>query len=445
GLTARDGKGQVIPGLAQSWRLSNDGLSIVFRLRPANFVGGRPVTAADAVASIERARAGRAGPAARDLLKGVTAVNAPLEDVVELLLSTPQPEILELLATPPLAVRSRAGRETTGAFLAETTNAAGGAATRLTRNPGFYAVESVALAAVTVQALDSETAIRRFTQGQTDLVMGGGIDGLSSVRIGNRRETLVLEQPRAALLLLVNQRMPGLDQPGVRRALALALDRGAIGRDMFASSSAAAVQGLSPSNIAGYAVPQPDWAQQPFVGRQEEARRLLAAAGFDGSNRLTLQVAVRQSGAEARLLGLVAADLGEVGVTLRLVARDEEAHLRAVAKGDFALALVQRETPIDSPIPFLLPFQCDRNRHGVCNPEADALLAASWTAPTRTERMAALAEAERLWAADGAAIGLVQPLGWALRSPRVAGFAANPGGSHSLRALSIDPTRRLLR
>jgi ABC-type transport system substrate-binding protein len=450
GLTARDSRGQVIPGLAQSWRVSDDGMGIVFRLRAATFVGGRTVTAADVVASIERARSGRAGPLARDLLAGVTEVNAPLDDVVELRLSTPQPELLELLATPPLAVRSRVGRETAGAFLAgpepraERPGAPLPDGLRLTRNPRFYAAETVALAAVTVRSFDPDAAIARFNRGETDLVLGGGLEGLASVRIAARPQELELEQPRASLLLLVNRRIAGLDNPGVRRALALAIDRQGLGRAIFGSSAAAAVQALSPSNLAGYAPPQPSWGGAPFVGRQEEARRLLGEAGYDNVNPLRLKVAIRQSRAEARLLERVAADLDVVGVELSLVQRDEAGHRRALASGDFDLALVQRDTPVDSPLPFLLPFLCERNRHGVCLPEADRKLAESWSAPTRAARLAALAEAERLWVEDGAAIGLVQPLGWALRSQRIQGFAPNPGGSHSLRHISIDPTRRLL-
>jgi ABC-type transport system substrate-binding protein len=449
GLTARDAEGRVVPGLAQSWRVSSDGLGIVFRLRPAAFVGGKPVTAADAVAAVERARAGRAGPVVRDLLAGVTEVNAPLEDVVELRLSTPQPELLELLATPALAIRARANRETAGPYLAGPEPVAEGGApggTRLTRNPRFFAAESVQIAAATVRTAEADAAVARFNRGETDLVLGGGLDGLAAARVTAKREALILEQPRAALLLLVNHRQPALADGRVRRALQVAINRQGLGRGFFGSSAAVGVQALSPSNLAGYQPPQPAWAAAPFVGRQEAARRLLAQAGYDGiGQRLSLAVAVADSQAEARLLELVAADLGEIGVDLKLVRRDEAAHRKALAAGNFDLALVRRDTPVDSPLPFLLPFLCERNRHGVCLPEADRLIAESWKAPTRAARLQALAGAERLWAEDGAAIGLVQPLGWSLLAPRIAGFAANPGGSHALRHLSIDQTRRLLK
>jgi oligopeptide transport system substrate-binding protein len=451
GLTARDAAGLVVPGVAQSWRVSDDGLSIVFRLRNAKFVGGRPITAADAVASIQRARSGRAGPQVRDLLLGVTAVTAPLDDVVEIRLSTPQPEILELLAMPALAVRRGGTRETAGAFLAGAEPAAEGAAapppgaTRLTRNPGFHAVDTVALSAATVRAQQAEAAIRRFNRGETDLVFGGALDGLASARVTARREALILEQPRAALLLLVNHRRPALGDQRVRRALALGIDRAALGQRMFGSQAAAEVRALAPANIAGYTPPEAGWATQPFVGRQEDARRLLAEAGIDGvATRLELTVAISDSDAEARLMDLVGQDLAALGITLRLARRDPAQHRRAIAQADFDLALLRRDTPVDSPLPFLIPYLCDRNRHGVCLPEADRLLADSWKAPTRSARLAALASAERLWAEDGAAIGLVQPLGWSLVSPRITGFAANPSGSHALRHLSFAPSRRRL-
>lgn len=462
GLTGRDAQGQLVPGLAQSWRVSDDGLSIVFRLRPATFVGGRDVTAADAVATIRRARTGQAGPTARDLLAGITEVNAPLEDVVELRLSTPQPEMLEILALPQLGIRSRqqqgkGGRATAGAFLAgpEPINESGEraqalpptepGATRLTRNPEYFGVENVAIRAATIRPRTAEQAIQRFNRGESVVVLGGGLEGLGSARVTVRRDELLLEQPRAALLLLLNYRREPLGEKGVRRALQLAVNRQSLGQTFFGTQSATAVRSLSPANVAGYTPPVPDWAHLPFVARQEQARRLLAEAGVDPLvKRLTLTVAITDSPAETRLLEAVAGDLNAIGIDLKLARRDEQAHRRAIAEGDFDLALVRRDSPVDSPLPFLLPNLCKRNRLGICLPEADKLVADSWKAPSRSARLAALAEAERIWAEDGVAIGLVQPLGWSLVSRRVEGFAPNPSGSHAIRHLSIS-SRKLLK
>ena len=456
GLTARDSGGRIVPGLAQSWRVSDDGLSIVFRLRDARFVGGRPIAAADVVASIERARKAPAGNAMRDLLAGVTRVSAPLDDVVELRLSTPQPELLELLATPFLAVRHRGQQAQAGPFtpspepLEPGKTAPSGEpaerATRLTRNPDFYAADSIGIAAATVRQNEADAAIRRFNRGETDLVLGGELEGLGSARVTARRETLRLEQPRAALLLLVNHKRGKLAELGVRNALQLAVNRDALGPALFGSQSARPVLGLVPESIAAYTPPAPDWAGLPLVARQEEARRLLAEAGIDPlTARLRVAVAISTSPADTRLMTAMAADYAAVGVDFVLIRRSPREHARAVKQGEFELALVRHGSPIDSPLPFLLPNRCGANRHGLCLPEADALLQSGWSAPTLSERMSALAAAERLWAEDGASIGLVQPVDWSLVSPRLVGFSANPSAVHALRHLSITADRKILK
>jgi ABC-type oligopeptide transport system substrate-binding subunit len=81
-------------------------------------------------------------------------------------------------------------------------------------------------------------------------------------------------------------------------------------------------------------------------------------------------------------------------------------------------------------------LRCDRNRHGSCLPEADRLFADSWKALTLSERMAAIAAAERLWLEDATAIPLVQPLRWALVAPGIEGFRGNRAGVHPLAALA---------
>lgn len=466
GLTGLDADGRVVPSLAQSWRVFDEGRSIVFRLRPAQFPDDTPIKAANAVAAIEAARRGRAGPQVRDLLAGVTKVNAPLDTVVEIQLSTPQPELLELLATPQLAIRqpeAQSGRLSArlsgirapvGPFLvkreADTDGASAAPGIRLVRNPDYFGAETVKLNAAVVQSRPVEDAIKRFNRGETQLVLGGGLDGLATARVTAKRDALLLETPRAGLLLLVNYRRPTLSGRNVRRALQLAINRDALAQSQFGTQAAAPLLSLSAGNIAGYASPRPDWADLPFASRQLEAERLITeavqaqATPEAGAAPLSFTVAVTDSEAEVRLLTAVAADLAAIGVELKLARRTPEAHLKAVRDGDFDLALLRRDTPIDSPLPFLLPNLCNRNRHGVCLPEADRLLAESWTAATRAERLQKLAAAERLWAEDGAAIGLVQPIGWSLVSRRVTGISPNSGGRHALRHISFMPDRRFI-
>lgn len=435
GLTARDAHGQIIPGLAQSWRVSDDGLSIVLRLRPAQYSDGRPVLAEDVVATLEAARKGRDLTA--DLLAGVTEISAPLGDTIELRLSTPQPELLELLATPPLAIRAaRHPGILAGPYIALTPPDAKSPNVNLTdlfRNQRYYAVESVKVAAASVRQAAGRDAVGRFQRGESDLVSGGRLEGFADARTMARRATLLIEQPREILLLLVNHQDEALADIRVRRALSLAIDRERLGATLFANATVPGVWGLTPdSKLAPLST-------DPLPARQAEARELLAEAGVELPLRLA--VAVSQSPADPATVSAIAADLAAIGVELTLVRRSAAGHARAIMEGDFTLALTSHTAPVDSALPFLLPFRCHANRFGVCNAEADLLLAEAWSAPTVAERLAAWNLAELLWVEDVAAIGLVRPLSWTLLSPRITGFETNASGVHRLSTLAVLPER----
>jgi ABC-type transport system substrate-binding protein len=210
GLTRRDSAGLIVSGVAQSWRVSEDGLSTVFRLRPARFAGGRDVTAADVVASIEDARR-RGDPALRPLLAGIASVNAPLDDVVEIRLTTPQPELLELLADPGLGIRPR-GRGTQaaaglGAFQEAASRApAPGDATRVLERNSAHLAGAAMSAELEIAVRSPEEALARFQRRTVDLVTGGGAAGFPAVRVTAPRESLRLEPSRAVLTLLLDHR-----------------------------------------------------------------------------------------------------------------------------------------------------------------------------------------------------------------------------------------------
>lgn len=457
GLTARDATGGIIPGLAQSWRVSDDGLSIVFRMRDASFSDGRAITAADGAATIRRAMAA----APRDLaplLAGIRSVAAPLPDVVELTLTTPQPEILELLAEPVFGVRPagrgsvRAGPYGRGAAEAGAKTAAQPApapvgAVALLARPDFFAAADVRVKAVSIVTVESaDVAIARFRARQVDVVAGGGLDGIGQARALSMPAALRLQTSRNALLLLVNQREGPLKDRRVRVALSMAIDRDRLGPALFGTSAAAPVTAIAPPSVRAAGAPvDPDWVTLPLPQRRDDALRLLAEAGFGPDAPLRLTIAATDHPADERLVTAIAQDLASVGVAVVLGRRPPAAHAEAVAAGRFDLALTLRMAPIGSPVPFLAPLRCRSNPLGICLPEADRLLAESWTAPTLADRMAALAAAERLWAEDAAVIGLVQPLSWSLVSPPVGGWVANPTGLHPLRFLTFSPDRKLLK
>ncbi len=452
GLVAFDGKGEVVPALASSWRIAGDGRSIIFRLAPRAWPGGRPVTAADVVASFRRAAApgsrnpsrpllvGLAGGAA--VLRGAAApstlgIDAPVDNVVEVHAAGAMPGVLALLAQPDLAVTAAGPRPPALGPLRLVD-----AAQRpivLTRNPaappGATHLGGIAL----LPGDDPGPAIARFAHDRTDLVIGGGLAGFDDARLLGPSNALRVEPAWAVYGYLVHPSGP-LADPRVRRALAMAVDRDDLGSRLF-GVALAPVLGLVPALPSEPAPALPDWAIQAPAARLDLARQLLAAAGYDAAHPLTVTISLPDAREHAAIAAEVASDWGRVGVRTQTVVRSPAAHAVAVARGTYELAVVERTAPVDSALTFLTPFACGRGA-SYCNPGADALLAAAQATTDPATAATTLGAAEAAMVADTPMIALFAPVRWALVSRRVGGWSANAAGQHPLARLTINGRTR---
>ena len=94
-----DGK-SVVPGLASSWEVSQDGKAMTFKLRSnLKFADGSPLTVEDVKWSLERAANKASGGQFQFLLASIAGVDTHGGDTVILRLSHPDPTMLQALAT----------------------------------------------------------------------------------------------------------------------------------------------------------------------------------------------------------------------------------------------------------------------------------------------------------------------------------------------------------
>jgi len=446
GLTDIDGAGRTVPGLASSWRIAGDGRDFIFRLRPAVWADGRAVKASDVVAVFRRLIARSSSNALRPALGAIDGaaaiaagrappssigVTAPIESVVEIRLDAPDPALLTLLAQPELAVvRSGPRPPALGAF----SSGEPGATVELTRNPRFYAADTVALARITLASADDPgTAVARFARDRTDLVLGGGLAGLSDARLLGG-QVLHVEPSWGVYGYLANVRSGPLADVRVRRALAMTVTRDDLAARLFGVPAMVPVSGMLPPGLSVAAGALPDWAMLAPLARLDAARALLAAAGFDAAHPLALTVTIPSGREHAAVLAAVAADWARLGIVVTARELSAAAFETALRERDFALAVSEQIAPVDTAIGFVAPFRCG-NAGGYCNAEVDTLLDSAATDP------AALARAETLLLADAPLIPLFRPVRWALVSVRVTGWIDNVAGAHPLARLGISPGR----
>lgn len=454
GLVDFDADGHVIPGLATSWRVSDNGLSYIFRLRDARWEDDRLLTAGDVVAVLRRVMAPSSGHPLKPVLRRIEnapdvmtgkkppkalGVFDPLPNIVEIRLSAPQPQFLQMLAHSSMAILRRGEfPPANGAFRVENSESR---PIRLRRNKAFYDASAVAVSRIELMPVpEAVEAVGRFRRGAADIVTGGTIAGLTEAQTVPVPQALRLEPSYGVYGYQANLRKSDLKDLRVRRALSVAIDRTLLVQRLFGLPTVLPVHGLVPPNLPSYGdPPAPDWISLPGDARLAEAARMIAEAGYGQDKPLEVELSIPAAREHAMIAELVSRDWATIGVKTRVVTRSAAAHAKAVDEGNYELALVERLSPVDSGYFFLAPFTCAAKSGGYCNKEADRQLDATRTMFDLDARRRALQTAEAVIAADQPAIMLFVPVRWSLVHPRVSGWTDNISGAHPLSRLDALP------
>lgn len=467
GLVARTPAIRPMPGAAESWTVSDDGLTYTFRLRAGlRWSDGTPLAADDFVYSYRRlldpaTAAPSAGlfqmlAGAREITRKAQppetlGVSAPDPRTVVFRLATPAPYLLQLLANTqaapvPRHVIERVGRDWArpGSFvgngpylLAERVPQA---YVRLTRNPQYREAAAVQVPEVYwYPTQDLGAASRRFRAGELDTVLNVSSDDLAWYR-ANQPEVLHLAPVPATYLLVLNVTRPPFDDVRVRRALSLAIDREAL-TDRILQTGARPTWAFVSPGTGGYTGPPMAAAGQPLPARQAEARALLAAAGFGPDRPLAVPLLYDSNEENRKLMVAVAAMWQAVGVQAAPTNTEFAAVLRAFRARDYGVARSQTFALYDDAYAFLQQFASasPTNWSGWADPGYDAELAAANATPDPAVRQARLAAAEARLLAAQPLIPLFQFGGKVLVAPRVRGWWDGALGTPPSRFLGLAP------
>jgi len=310
GLTTFDAAGNIVPGVAASWKTLDDGKTYRFKLRDkARWSNGDPITAQDFIRAWQRAlspetlarTASLLSPVvnAQEAVKGTVGasevgIDALAADTLEIKLDVATPWFLEVLAHPvtfPLhadAMDKPLEAPVNGALVID--SVAPHAMIRLKKNPHFHAADSVALDVVEYLPIEDPTSeLSRFRAGELDItetIPAGRHDWLRTY-MGD--ELQVSPYIGSFWLGLNLKREPFQNNADLRRALSLAIDRKIIARLVVGAGELPAWS-IVPPGIAGYAPQAFEGSELEQEAREQQARSLYTQAGYNSRKPLEIEL-----------------------------------------------------------------------------------------------------------------------------------------------------------
>ena len=346
GLTRFMGDGSVVPGLAESWEISDDGTVYTFHLHEGvKFHDGTAMEAEDVKFSLDRARAEDSANAQKALFAGIADVTVVDPLTVKVTLAAPNGSFLFNMAWGDaviVAPESIGGIKQhpvgTGAFkFAEWVQ---GDKIVLDKNPDYWGTPAK-LDKATFKFISDPTAAFAAVMAEDVDVFSGfpAPENLPQFEADPRFQVLVGSTEGETILATNNKRAP-FDNVKVREALAHAIDRQAIiDGAMFGYGTPIGTH-FAPHNPA-YVDLTGQSAYDP-----ELSKKLLAEAGFPDGFETTLHLpppSYARRGGE-----IVAAQLAAVGIKAQIVNVEWAQWLETVFRGkDFGLTIVSHTEPMD--------------------------------------------------------------------------------------------------
>jgi oligopeptide transport system substrate-binding protein len=421
GLVRFDATGQIEPGLAERWTVIDDGMTYIFRLRRATWADGRPVTAEEVAARLKRHVAPTSRNPLAPFLSAIDDVVVMTPEVIEVRLTRPRPDLLNLFAQPEMA-------------LLRTRPVSGSGPFRLVQ-PGLSPLLRPAVDPdrdeddeagrgarpehdVRLIGERAALAVTRFAAKRSDMVTGGRFSDWPLLSAAGVAPANVKVDPAAGLFGLAFTSRDGLlADAGTRDAISASIDRTAVLETV--RNQWLPTETLLPDQLDSATPPSiPAWVALPLAQRRQAAAALVRAWG----KPVRLRIALPAGPGATLLFAQLATNLAAIGIAADRVAADAPAELR----------LIDEVAPYDSGR-WYLQTAC-----APCGPEASAALESARLAPTLLERSRQVAIADAALTRDAAFIPLGRPLRWSLVALRLRLWTANARAAHPLNRLRID-------
>ena len=467
GLMQMDADGQAIPAIAESYDISEDGLTYTFHLRDASWSNGDPVTAADFVYGWQRAvdpdiaseyaymlsDIGQVVNAAEIIAGekdkselGVTAVD---DKTLEVQLNVPVSYFLSLMYFPTFYPVNQAFYESVGdtfgtspetvlsngAFVLDTYEPAT-TAFHLTKNEDYWDADRVQLPGLNYQVIqDSQQALMSYQTGALDTTLVNG------EQVDQVKEDPEFQTIGAGYLWYVSPNMdavPELANLNIRLAMTHAIDREAITNDVLKDGSIATYTAVPMQFAAG-----PDGSDfsedqtmfSDVCAYDPEKAAELWAAGLEelGISELTLDMIVDADDAPQKVAQVLKEQWETTlpGLTVNLTIEPKKQRVQDMQDGNFEVALTRWGPDYADPMTYLgMWVTGNSNNYGLwSNEEYDAIIGECTTGDLCTDaegRWTRLYDAEKLVMDDAVIFPLYTQANAEMLSSKVTGIEFHP-------------------
>ena len=462
GLTTFNAAGEIVPGSAARWTVSEDGLTWTFYLHAdLTWSDGQPLTAEDFVYSFRRL----VDPATAaslayfmNMVKNAPEINAG-EIAVEMLgvqaidkhtlridLQQPYPFLLERLLYPtafpvPRHVIEQVGDDwvkpehwvSNGAYtLADWRPQAH---IDLVANQNFR--QSPSIKTIRYVPLSNElSAFNRFRNGELHVIPSFPVGNLAELQ-QNKSPALRLAPLLSMFYLVFNTEQPPFDQVGVRQALSLAIQQDILTEKVLKNGATAATS-FAPGLISAYQGAHLPHLDQAMPARIKTAQALLRDAGYSSDN--PLKVTLRHLNVlENKKINLAISGMWRrIGVQTTLQQSDLRSHFADLRQADFQVAWAGwvGENNAEHYLGLLQSSIGDVNYGRFAHPTFDALMAQAQMQADLSARNQLLSSAEAVAVHFYPVVPLYTNAVRRLVDPKLEGWVENPRDMHQSRYLS---------
>ena len=411
----------IVPELATRWDWSADGTKLIFKLRDGvKWHDGKPFTSADVKCTwdmVSGLTPGKIRKSPREAwFKNLDEITTNGDHEVTFHLKRPQPSFVALLASGwspvyPCHVSSAQMRTKpvgTGPFrfveyrLNESV--------RLERNPDYWKKGLPYLDAIEFRIMTNRaTRMMGLVAGKFDMSYPVDVSPPLLADLLNQAPHLqcVMRRTNVSTNLIINRDVPPFNNPEIRRALALTIDRKAL----------VSIMTDNKGNIGGSMLPGPEgvWGmpeevQNKLLGydpdvakNREQARAIMRKLGYGPENLLKTKIFTRDINLFRDPATIMSDQLKEIYIDAELDVVDTPIYYNRVFKKDYQIGVNQTGSALDDPDQhFYENYACGslRNYTNYCNPEIEKEFAAQSAETNFEKRRQMVWELERKLADD---------------------------------------------